>query len=219
MANLTDDGSKASGLRRTGWSMTTVAATAAAIAIAARGPLGAVGILSLGFTGALLAMFGLGLVRVARDQDHRIETASRLAARGLTGTATVTALEQVSYWSDENPKCRIRLNVALPDRAVYEATITGYVSADLMWRYQPGRTYPALVDPDDLTAVRFIVVPAEPAADALAAPVTGLSDAWLSDAGRWDVGSWDAGSSDVEPQDAATVADAVDPPLAGRPEP
>jgi hypothetical protein len=127
MSDLTDDGRKASGLRRTGWSMASVAATAAAIAIAARGPLGAVGILSLGFTGAVLALFGFGLVRAGRDEDRRIETAARLAARRLIGTATVTALEQASYWSDENPKCRIRLNVALPGRAVYEATITGYI--------------------------------------------------------------------------------------------
>jgi hypothetical protein len=35
-----------------------------------------------------------------------------MASAGLAGTGTITALEQTGTWINDNPKCRIRLNVA-----------------------------------------------------------------------------------------------------------
>lgn len=94
--------------------------------------------------------------RRKRPERSWAKTAKRLADTGLTAFATVTALEQDRYWTREDPKCWIKLNIALPGRAVYEVRVVYYIWADQMPLYQPGRTFQVLVDPDDLATVGLI---------------------------------------------------------------
>jgi hypothetical protein len=147
----------AAGLRAVGYSLGSAGAAALTIAGVLHTAVGLLGIAGLGFAGVLSLLCGFGFARDAWLKDRKAATTRRLMASGLFGTATVTGLEQASYWSQENPKCRIRLNVAVPGRAVYQATIDIYITISAMPRYQPGCSFPVLVDPDDLSAVTFVV--------------------------------------------------------------
>ncbi len=101
----------------------------------------------------LVALAAAALVRA-----HRRKTAAkaRILATGLAGIATITALEPTGVRINDDPRCRIRLNVALPGRPVYQATKLAVLPQASMLRYQPGCTFPVRVDPGDPAAVIII---------------------------------------------------------------
>lgn len=117
--------------------------------------LGLVGTVLLGAYAGSALLLGVVFNAGRRRQGRRAAAMARLAAVGLAGTGTVTGLELTR---GEIPKGRIWLNVALPGRPVYQATVTETVSQTAMPRYQPGCVFPVRVDPDDLAAVTIVAV-------------------------------------------------------------
>ena len=101
---------------------------------------------------------GISLIVGGRPESRRAAATARLIATGAAGTGTVTALQRTSTGNEASPNCRIRLNVSLPDRAVYQAVVTQAIPPTAMPRYQPGCAFPVRVDADDLAAVTIVAV-------------------------------------------------------------
>jgi hypothetical protein len=59
-------------------------------------------------------------------------------------------------WVNGNPRCRILLNVDLPDRSVYQATKVKVIAQASISRYQEGRVFPVRVKPGNLGQVIII---------------------------------------------------------------
>ena len=79
-----------------------------------------------------------------------------LAVFGIAGVGTVTSVEETGMLINDNPRCRIHLNVTLPGRAVYQATITAVIPQVALATYQPGTAYDVRVDPEDLASVVIV---------------------------------------------------------------
>src|SRR5450432_2342117 len=92
-------GMTAAGLRAVGYSLGSAGAAALTIAGVLHTAVGLLGIAGLGFAGVLSLLCGFGFARDAWLKDRKAATTRRLMASGLFGTATVTGLEQASYWS------------------------------------------------------------------------------------------------------------------------
>jgi hypothetical protein len=127
---------------------------------------------------------GIGVAIVARRRASKAAARARQIAAGLAGTAMITVVEPLQM--SENSRCRIRMNVTLPGRLVYQAFVEQRIPRTDMPRYQPGSVFPVSVSPDDpsrmflldLTGVSWASSRTELAAAGLAgtAKVTGLFD-------------------------------------------
>jgi hypothetical protein len=76
-----------------------------------------------------------------------------MAATGLAGTATITEVHATNTRVNDNPRCRLTLNVALPGRAVYQVTVTDVILLTDLPRCRPGSVFPVRVDADHLASV------------------------------------------------------------------
>jgi hypothetical protein len=81
---------------------------------------------------------------------------AQVAATGVAGTATVTAIEQTGVMVNDNPRCRVRFNITIPGQPVYQHVKTRIMPPAVIARFQPGCAFPVRVDPDDLTSVVVI---------------------------------------------------------------
>jgi hypothetical protein len=93
--------------------------------------------------GATFLIIGLAFVGVARSSRASEAARAVVLATGLRGSATITDIAQTGTLGNENPQCRIAVNVSLPDRLIYQATITEVIRRSAMPRYVIGAKFPA----------------------------------------------------------------------------
>lgn len=72
-----------------------------------------------------------------------------LMETGIAGQATITSIADTGATINDNPQVRLGLQVELPDRPVYDATVTQLVSRLSVSNFQPGAVVPVRVSPDD----------------------------------------------------------------------
>lgn len=106
--------------------------------------------------GMVFLLVALAAAALVRAHRRKAAAKARILATGLAGIATITALEPTGVRINDDPRCRIRLNVALPDRPVYQATKLAVLPQASMLRYQPGCSFPVRVDRGDPAAVIII---------------------------------------------------------------
>jgi len=95
---------------------------------------------TLGIACVLLAVIGIAALRAARRS---------LAATPLRGKATVTAAVETGIPADDSTEVVLDLDVAVPGRPSYRATISSVIPNTLLQLCAPGRTVAVLVDRDD----------------------------------------------------------------------
>jgi hypothetical protein len=142
------------GVKAARYLMIILGSAAVAAAVALHSVLSVGVIVDLAVDGGMSLSFGLGWVAVARRRDRATAGIARVTVTGLSGSGTITSVAATQL--SENPRCLIQLNVTLPDRLVYQATVTRDIARTDMPRYQPGCAFPVRVDPDDLSAVVLI---------------------------------------------------------------
>jgi hypothetical protein len=113
-------------------------------------------ILGLGIPGLIGLLAGAAMIAADRGSEARASILNEVAANGLAGTATITDVTQTGVWINDNPQCRISVNVSLPDRLIYQATVTEVIPQIAVARYAPGATFPCRVSPGDLGLVVLI---------------------------------------------------------------
>ena len=72
-----------------------------------------------------------------------------LMTTGIVGQATVDSINDTGVTVNENPQVEFVLDVTLPDREPYKASLTQVVSRLAIAGFQPGATVPVRVSPDD----------------------------------------------------------------------
>jgi hypothetical protein len=122
--------------------------------------------LAVTVTFAILASLFLvvGMVFQVRQAEAAEERARQAQQRvwqevltaGIAGTATITGVQTTGIEDDDEPQYRVTVNVALPDRLIYQATVTKALPPTSMSRYEPGAVFPCRVKPDDLSMVILI---------------------------------------------------------------
>jgi hypothetical protein len=108
------------------------------------------GLVFFGISGALSAR------ERARKESARARVRQGVLTAGLAGTATITGVQTTGIEDDDEPQYRVTVNVALPDRLIYQATVTKALPPTSMSRYEPGAVFPCRVNPDDLSMVILI---------------------------------------------------------------
>jgi hypothetical protein len=83
------------------------------------------------------------------DLAEQQQKAQMLMANGIVGQATVEALNDTGVTVNDNPQVELVLNVTLPDREPYKASLTQVISRLTIGNFQPGATVPVRVSPDD----------------------------------------------------------------------
>jgi hypothetical protein len=161
-----------------GWLLMVVGVATLALAAALRHALQLPGVVGMVIPGLMVLIFGVVILGLGRTWANRVEVRARVASAGVAGTALVTGIGQTGVWINENPQCRINLNVSIPGRAVYQATITEVVAQVNLAQYAPGATYSCRVDPDDLGVVVLVddsYITDAPSPDVLARGVPALA--------------------------------------------
>lgn len=105
--------------------------------------------------------FGLGAMAqsvsdanaMLQDVQAQQAKAARLMSVGLVGQGTIKAVRDTGVQVNYQPQFEIDLEVALPDREPYAATITQVVALAVLPQFQPGAVMPVRVDPDDPTVL------------------------------------------------------------------
>ena len=143
-------------MRAAGRVVTITGAAGMAVAVALYWLFGPYSALVAGAYAGAGLLIGGSLIAGGRPESRQAAATARLIATGAAGTGTVTALQRTSTGNEASPNCRIRLNISLPDRAVYQAVVTQAILQTAMPRYQPGRVFAVRVDPDDLAAVAIV---------------------------------------------------------------
>jgi hypothetical protein len=141
--------------RWVGWLFLIMGAFFLGVAIVGRGQ-GLGIILPFSIFGTLFLLIGLVSIAVARSSRARQDAKAVVAATGLAGTATITGIVQTGISVNDNPQCRITVNVSLPDRPIYQATVTDVIPQIAMSHYAAGATFPCRVAADDLGFVVLI---------------------------------------------------------------
>ena len=68
---------------------------------------------------------------------------------GLVGQGTIKAIHDTGMFVNNQPQFDIELDVTVPDRDPYTATIRQVVAMSVLPQFQPGAVMPVRVDPDD----------------------------------------------------------------------
>lgn len=129
-------------------------------------------------TGGGFLLTGLLFIGMAEASALKDREKAAVLATGLAGTATITEFRRTSFSVDDNPRCEITVNVALPERLIYQATITEIIQEAALPRHALGAVFPCRVKQDDLS---FVVLIADPgpsrviAAEEIAYGVTGAA--------------------------------------------
>lgn len=84
-----------------------------------------------------------------KDMQEQQARAARLMSVGLVGQASIKALRDTGLQVNNQPRFEIDLDVTVPDRDPYPATITQVVALAVLPQFQIGATMPVHVDPDD----------------------------------------------------------------------
>jgi hypothetical protein len=106
--------------------------------------------------GGIFVLMGLLFIALAWGAKLEEQKKQEVLATGLAGTATITAVEPTGTEINDEPRCRITVNVSLPDRLTYQATVTEVIPRIALARYAPGAVFPCRVKPDDLAVVYLI---------------------------------------------------------------
>jgi hypothetical protein len=72
-----------------------------------------------------------------------------LMTSGIVGQATVDAINDTGVTVNDNPQVEFVLDVTIPGREPYKASLTQVVSRLAIAGFQPGATVPVRVSPDD----------------------------------------------------------------------
>lgn len=102
-------------------------------------------------------MFGLGATAgmvqdanaMMKDLQAQQAKATRLMSVGVVGQGTIKAIRDTGVQVNYQPQFEIDLDVAIPDRETYQATLTQVVALAVLPQFQPGAVMPVRVDPDD----------------------------------------------------------------------
>jgi hypothetical protein len=106
--------------------------------------------------GGVFVLMGLLFIAIAWGAKIEERKKQEVLASGLAGTATITGVEPTGTEINDEPSCRITVNVTLPGRLTYQATITEVIPRIALARYAPGAVFPCRVKPDDLAVVYLI---------------------------------------------------------------
>jgi hypothetical protein len=101
--------------------------------------------------------FGLsGMAKMVTDANTMVQDVqeqqakvTRLMSAGLVGQGTIKAIRDTGVQVNYQPQFEIDLEVTLPDRDPYQATITQVVAMSVLPQFQPGAVLPVRVDPQD----------------------------------------------------------------------
>jgi hypothetical protein len=83
------------------------------------------------------------------DVAEQQQKAQMLMTSGIVGQATVDAVNDTGVTINENPQVEFVLDVTVPGKKPYKATLTQVVSRLAIAGFQPGATVPVRVSPDD----------------------------------------------------------------------
>ncbi|HEY5159983.1 MAG TPA: hypothetical protein VII83_02815 [Gaiellaceae bacterium] len=83
------------------------------------------------------------------DVAAQQQKAQMLMASGLVGQAKIDAVNDTGVTVNENPQVELVLDVTVPGKEPYKATLTQVVSRLAIASFQPGSTVPVRVSPDD----------------------------------------------------------------------
>jgi len=83
------------------------------------------------------------------DVAEQQQKAQMLMTSGIVGQATIDSITDTGVTVNENPQVEFVLDVTLPDREPYKASLTQVVSRLAIAGFQPGATVPVRVSPDD----------------------------------------------------------------------
>lgn len=83
------------------------------------------------------------------DVAEQQQKAQMLMASGLVGQATIDAVNDTGVTVNDNPQVEFVLDVTVPGREPYKASLTQVVSRLAIVGFQPGATVPVRVSPDD----------------------------------------------------------------------
>jgi len=83
------------------------------------------------------------------DVAEQQQKAQMLMTTGIVGQATVDSINDTGVTVNDNPQVEFVLDVTLPDREPYKASLTQVVSRLAVAGFQPGATVPVRVSPDD----------------------------------------------------------------------
>jgi len=83
------------------------------------------------------------------DVAEQQQKAQMLMTTGIVGQATVDSINDTGVTVNENPQVEFVLDVTLPGREPYKASLTQVVSRLAIAGFQPGATVPVRVSPDD----------------------------------------------------------------------
>jgi len=105
--------------------------------------------------------FGLGATAgmvsdanaMLKDMQEQQAKTARLMSVGLVGTGTITAIRDTGVQVNYQPQFEIDLQIAVPDREPYIATIKQVVALSVLPQFQPGAVMPVRVDPDNPASV------------------------------------------------------------------
>ena len=121
-------------------------ASLALAALAAGIPVGRMG---FGIGGGIMALAGVILLLLGVNARRRLTEIDRLRAIGISGTAKITGLQQTAVYMKGQPYARITLEVSLPGKSPYTATIKTVVPMLLTGKLTGGDPVPVKVDPSD----------------------------------------------------------------------
>jgi len=83
------------------------------------------------------------------DVAEQQQKAQMLMTSGIVGQATVDSINDTGVTVNDNPQVEFVLDVTLPGREPYKASLTQVVSRLAIAGFQPGATVPVRVSPDD----------------------------------------------------------------------
>ena len=83
------------------------------------------------------------------DVAAQQQKAQMLMTSGIVGQATVDAINDSGVTVNDNPQVEFVLDVTLPGKEPYKASLTQVVSRLAIAGFQPGATVPVRVSPDD----------------------------------------------------------------------
>lgn len=83
------------------------------------------------------------------DVAEQQQKAQMLMTTGIVGQATVDSINDSGVTVNDNPQVEFVLDVTLPGREPYKASLTQVVSRLAIAGFQPGATVPVRVSPDD----------------------------------------------------------------------
>ena len=83
------------------------------------------------------------------DVAEQQQKAQMLMTSGIVGQATVDSINDSGVTVNDNPQVEFVLDVTLPGREPYKASLTQVVSRLAIAGFQPGATVPVRVSPDD----------------------------------------------------------------------